>query len=276
LADRSDSGNNWTSWLRSRGFGDLFNLKSGVPDTFDELTWQPGEPDQQAAWMLYTELRTRITTQKLALRHGDEATALDSVYKLFELSRTSIKTHYGCAHFAALTVRVLNTRVRPFAALWHKVKTEGRLSNADVRFRFRAELNALQLWLRKYTELLAILVGEPATVVRSEWDSGASAAEDQGCWEALPFEIAAEMWNGGDNRTDINAAEAEAILLRRQFYYVANTDAAVNAVGLSISGGGIRSATFGLGVVQTLARRGILRQVDYLSAVSGGGSSWDS
>jgi hypothetical protein len=42
-------------------------------------------------------------------------------------------------------------------------------------------------------------------------------------------------------------------------------------VGLSISGGGIRSATFALGVVQVLARKGILRQIDYLSTVSGGG-----
>ena len=42
-------------------------------------------------------------------------------------------------------------------------------------------------------------------------------------------------------------------------------------VGLAFSGGGIRSATFNLGVVQALAERGILKHVDYLSTVSGGG-----
>lgn len=42
-------------------------------------------------------------------------------------------------------------------------------------------------------------------------------------------------------------------------------------VGLAISGGGIRSATFALGVLQSLARLGRLRHVDYLSTVSGGG-----
>lgn len=42
-------------------------------------------------------------------------------------------------------------------------------------------------------------------------------------------------------------------------------------VGLAISGGGIRSATFALGVLQALARLGRLRHVDYLSTVSGGG-----
>jgi hypothetical protein len=42
-------------------------------------------------------------------------------------------------------------------------------------------------------------------------------------------------------------------------------------VALSISGGGIRSATFALGALQALAARGVLGQLDYLSTVSGGG-----
>lgn len=40
---------------------------------------------------------------------------------------------------------------------------------------------------------------------------------------------------------------------------------------LCFSGGGIRSATFNLGVLQGLARLGLLRRFDYLSSVSGGG-----
>lgn len=42
-------------------------------------------------------------------------------------------------------------------------------------------------------------------------------------------------------------------------------------IGLAFSGGGIRSATFNLGVLQALARKNILRFCDYLSTVSGGG-----
>ncbi len=42
-------------------------------------------------------------------------------------------------------------------------------------------------------------------------------------------------------------------------------------VGIALSGGGIRSATFNLGVLQALTRYGILRSVDYMSTVSGGG-----
>jgi len=41
--------------------------------------------------------------------------------------------------------------------------------------------------------------------------------------------------------------------------------------GLAFSGGGIRSATFNLGIVQALAELRLLRQFDYLSCVSGGG-----
>jgi predicted acylesterase/phospholipase RssA len=41
--------------------------------------------------------------------------------------------------------------------------------------------------------------------------------------------------------------------------------------GLALSGGGVRSATFNLGVLQALGQEQLLRDVDYLSTVSGGG-----
>src|SRR5688572_26730784 len=44
-----------------------------------------------------------------------------------------------------------------------------------------------------------------------------------------------------------------------------------NLVGLALSGGGIRSATFSLGLLQGLERLRLLRIFDYLSTVSGGG-----
>jgi len=48
-------------------------------------------------------------------------------------------------------------------------------------------------------------------------------------------------------------------------------ESVLNAVGLSLSGGGIRSAAFCLGVLQALDRAKVLKNVDYLSTVSGGG-----
>jgi hypothetical protein len=44
-----------------------------------------------------------------------------------------------------------------------------------------------------------------------------------------------------------------------------------NLCALALSGGGIRSAVFNLGIIQALAEYGLLRQLDYLSTVSGGG-----
>src|SRR5580698_1358693 len=55
----------------------------------------------------------------------------------------------------------------------------------------------------------------------------------------------------------------------RLFEQVHKQDAPLAA--LCLSGGGIRSATFGLGVIQGLAERGVLGTFDYLSTVSGGG-----
>ncbi|MBP6776790.1 MAG: hypothetical protein KA151_05980, partial [Piscinibacter sp.] len=46
---------------------------------------------------------------------------------------------------------------------------------------------------------------------------------------------------------------------------------ALPRIGLAISGGGVRSATFGLGLLRGLAQRGVLTRIDYLSTVSGGG-----
>src|SRR5450759_3803289 len=50
----------------------------------------------------------------------------------------------------------------------------------------------------------------------------------------------------------------------------------VRPLGLAFSGGGIRSATFNLGVLQGLSELGLLPFIDYLSTVSGGGyiGSW--
>jgi len=44
-----------------------------------------------------------------------------------------------------------------------------------------------------------------------------------------------------------------------------------NPVGIALSGGGIRSATFCLGIFQGLAKQDLLSKIDYMSTVSGGG-----
>ena len=76
---------------------------------------------------------------------------------------------------------------------------------------------------------------------------------------------------GKNDAKDINRAEKQAIKERRCHYNLTGTREKTHAVGLALSGGGIRSATLSLGVLIALAKRGLLPQFDYLSTVSGGG-----
>lgn len=62
--------------------------------------------------------------------------------------------------------------------------------------------------------------------------------------------------------------ERELIEARRLALEIAGT---TPEVGVAISGGGIRSATFAVGLFQSLARHDLLKRIDYLSTVSGGG-----
>jgi len=66
----------------------------------------------------------------------------------------------------------------------------------------------------------------------------------------------------------LNAAEQAEIALRRRRNAL---DPTAPVVGVALSGGGIRSATFCLGLFQALARQGFIRRIDYLSTASGGG-----
>lgn len=77
-------------------------------------------------------------------------------------------------------------------------------------------------------------------------------------------------------REDLEIEEARKIQEQEQQQHLKNIWAAVHRLqekraALCISGGGIRSATFALGVLQGLARCGLLGKFHYLSTVSGGG-----
>jgi hypothetical protein len=67
-----------------------------------------------------------------------------------------------------------------------------------------------------------------------------------------------------------NAAAREATFSPHQDSYAWSRDTG-RLSGLCLSGGGIRSATFNLGILQGLASRDLLRRFDYCSSVSGGG-----
>lgn len=131
-----------------------------ITPPFLQMEWTPKTADKNAAWALYIELLTRITTRPLPVDHGDEQTALDSVYSLFGITREVIKEQGpDCINFAKIAIVVLNQVIRPFTAKWHRKSLAGDFERESDRVVFREELTALQAELRKYSRLLADIAG---------------------------------------------------------------------------------------------------------------------
>ena len=145
----------WKEWLEKWS---MTSLKIKTP--FLEADWRPKDEDKNAAWELYIELLTRIATQPLPKEHGDEATALESIYKLFSLTREIIKKHgRECIEFTKIAIVVLNQIVRPFTAKWHKEMIANAFADSQKCDEFRKELLELQTTLRYYTKMLSDMAG---------------------------------------------------------------------------------------------------------------------
>ena len=145
----------WKKWLEN---WDMTSLK--INAHFLEMEWKPNEPDKDAAWEMYVELITRITTQSLSEEDGNEQAALESIYSLFPLTRDILKK-YGrdAQEFAKLAIVVLNQIIRPFTTKWHKFALNGAFENEEQRKEFRKELEDLQNKLAIYTKMLADMAG---------------------------------------------------------------------------------------------------------------------
>lgn len=145
----------WSEWLENWG---MTSLRIKAP--FLDMEWKPQDADKSAAWDLYVELLTRITTQKLPDSFGDEATALGSIFSLFGTTRIVMKSNgRNCIEFTKLAVVILNQVVRPFTAKWHKLSLEGAFNDENLCLEFRAELSEMQRVLAVYTEMLADMAG---------------------------------------------------------------------------------------------------------------------
>lgn len=96
---------------------------------------------------------------------------------------------------------------------------------------------------------------------------GAEQQKGNGAGDVSGSEVRREI-RGLCSEDPITAAEATAAVFSKA--------RDMELVGLAFSGGGIRSATFNLGVLQGLAKYRLLRKFDYFSTVSGGGyiGSW--
>lgn len=147
--------------MQLRAFLSQFQLETirlGPAGAAVELSFN--QADRDAAWEMYIEMLTRIATQPLPTEVGDEKTALESVYRLFGITREILRRHGpGTIEFSKVAIPVLNQVVRPFTAKWHKKNLEGALDQEGQRAAFRSELQMLQEDLRKYNALLAHVAG---------------------------------------------------------------------------------------------------------------------
>ena len=218
----------------------------------------PTTPDQIAAHQFLTELRTRITTQPLPYQHGVEARALGSMWEVFAQAREAIKKNPGCETFAGRTTDVLNLVVRPLTAKWHRAFEEGRLNGRDGADEFRGELEGVQRDLRTFaSELHEMAYGAKhddalAPDVMSQANLDALLAP-------LAFGFTAHTPVLNATAAQIAKDEHEAVALRREKKQIA-TAAGTDAIGLALSGGGIRSATFSLGVCRCWRSAGFSRR----------------
>lgn len=95
-----------------------------------ETTWEIDELQKNAAWEMYVELATRITTAELKENDGLLREALTSLNSLFATTRELLKR---CGpHIATpanpndttlghLAVNILNRVLRPVLAKWHPI-----------------------------------------------------------------------------------------------------------------------------------------------------------
>jgi len=145
-----------------------------------ETNWEIDEIQKKAAWEMYVELATRITTEELRKGEGLLREALSSLYSFFATTRGILKK-YGPSiatpanpedtTFGHLAVSILNKILRPTLAKWHPIlldweqqKTPERsIMEHEVQWEFndklRDELNQIRLKLIEYANVLGEVSG---------------------------------------------------------------------------------------------------------------------
>lgn len=145
-----------------------------------ETTWEIDEIQKKAAWEMYVELATRITTAELKENDSLLREALSSLYSLFGTTRELLK-RYG-PHIATpgnpddttlghLAVNILNKIVRPVLAKWHpelldweqKKETSKTTRQHELEWEHNQELRAILNDTRKnlieYANVLGTVFG---------------------------------------------------------------------------------------------------------------------
>ena len=151
-----------------------------------ESEWIIDEIQIKAAWELYVELATRISTAKLQKSDGLLREALTSLYSIFATTREILKkygptiatpTHPNDTTFGHLAISVLNKILRPTLAKWHPLlmdweqqkqitkSTTEHENEWEFNAELRDELNEVRIKLIKYANVLGEVSGVANLIV---------------------------------------------------------------------------------------------------------------
>lgn len=163
---------------------DLKSVKVGVKLPFLNIegNWEANDNEIKAAWELYVELITRITTNELNRNEGLLREALTSIHSVFQITRDIMKKYgpelaipqkKGNLSFGYLAVSILNLILRPFLAYWHpllldyekKCKKSVSLVQHEKKWsrnrECRKKLEQIRKELNQYADILAKVAGVP-------------------------------------------------------------------------------------------------------------------
>ena len=225
------------------------------------------EADAAPAHGLQVELNTRITTQPLHYRSGDEETAAASVYQLFSKIRELLLAHPRAAAFETAAVFLLNRVLRPNTARWHRLLVDQEFRDEATRRQFRLELQHLQPRLIAFEAVLRLLIAGPAKndEAQAAFTHFVGATPQPGGLAQLGDDVIAGIGTEVSLKSgelpadlvttatttrprfataqDINAAEAGFIHRRRRALDPKTEQASpvqslLNATGICLSGGG--------------------------------------
>lgn len=151
-------------------------INVNLPFGIGGVSFIADESQQRAAWNLYVELVSRVTVQALDENQGLMREALNSLYKIFEITRKILKeagpeVADGDQSFGPIALAVLNDGLRPFTSKWHpllkdyeELRPEGvgtleHEQNWEHYQEMRDELLALQDGMGTYVDILAKISG---------------------------------------------------------------------------------------------------------------------
>lgn len=150
------------------------SLTVGLPFGLGTVEFTPDPTQRRAAFALYVELATRVTTQELGLDDGLLREALSSLHSVIARTREILRdagpdVGLETGTVGGLAIAVINKGLRPFLGKWHPRLTdweatrgEGTSVQAHEReweheVDLRGELKLLQDNVKKYLSALRVL-----------------------------------------------------------------------------------------------------------------------